>query len=46
MFKTRLPGSEKSESSSAKFEQPGRCLTSNEVFTDTHMPRTNSHMNM
>ena len=30
----------------ATLGQPGRCLTSNEVFTDTHMPRTNSHVNM
>ena len=30
----------------ATLEQPGCCLTSNEVFTNTHMPRTNFHANM
>ena len=30
----------------ATLEHAGSCLTSNEVLTDTHMPRTNSHANM
>ena len=30
----------------ATLEHAGSCLTSNEVFTDTHMPRTNFQANM